>query len=131
MEIKASSQHYYEIECDALAVAVYEGEKANEGWLGELNQRTGGTLTSLSETNEFTGKAGESAYLLNPGEVKAKRLLLLGVGKEAEFDTHTTRKLAGTATRALRKKKARNIAFVLRGAAVSEHAQAAAEGPLW
>lgn len=131
MEIKASSRHYYEIECDALAVAVYEGEKPSEGWLGELNQRTGGTLVSLSETGEFTGKAGESAYLPNPGDVKAKRLLLLGAGKEAEFDAHTTRKLAGTATRALRKKKARSIAFALRGTSVSEHAQAAAEGALW
>ncbi|MBI1763653.1 MAG: leucyl aminopeptidase [Acidobacteria bacterium] len=131
MEIKASSQHYSEIECDALAVAVYEGEKANEGWLGELNQRTGGTIASLLETGEFTGKAGESAYLPSPGDVKAKRLLLLGAGKEAEFDAHTTRKLAGTATRALRKKKARNIAFALRGAVVGEHAQAAAEGALW
>lgn len=131
MEIKASSQHYYEIESDALAVAVYEGEKASEGWLGELNQRTGGTLASLFETGEFTGKAGESAYLPNPGDMKAKRLLLLGAGKEADFDTHTTRKLAGTATRALRKKKARNIAFALRGTAVGEQAQAAAEGALW
>ncbi len=131
MEITASSQHYFEIECDALAVAVYEGEKANEGWLAELNQRTGGAIASVLETGEFTGKLGTSAYLVQPGEVKAKRLLLLGAGKEAEFDAQTTRKLAGTATRALRKKKARNIAFALRGAAVGEHAQAAAEGALW
>jgi leucyl aminopeptidase len=114
-----------------LAVAVYEGEQAQEGWLTELDKRTGGMLASLLETGEFTGKSGTSAYLHKPGELRAKRLLLLGVGKEAEFDAGTTRKLAGTAARALRKKKARNIAFALRGAPAGEHAQAATEGALW
>jgi leucyl aminopeptidase len=131
MEIKASSQQYFDIECDALAVAVYEGEKANEGWLADLDKRTGGTVTSLGETGEFIGKAGESAYLHNPGELKARRVLLLGAGKESEFDANTTRKLAGMAARTLRKNKARNVAFLLRGAPASEHAQAAAEGALW
>jgi leucyl aminopeptidase len=131
MEIKASSQQYFDIECDALAVAVYEGEKASEGWLAELDKRTGGTITSLIETGEFIGKAGESAYLHNPGELKARRLLLVGAGKEAEFDANVTRKLAGTAARSLRKNKARNVAFLLKGATLSEQAQAAAEGALW
>ncbi len=131
MEIKADSRKYYEIECDALAVAVYEGEKPSEGLLAELDKRTGGTLASLIETGEFTGKAGEKAYLPNPGEFKARRLLLLGAGKEAEFDQHTTRKLAGIAARTLRGKKARSFAFLLRGTAVGEQAQAAAEGALW
>ena len=131
MEIKASSQSYFDIECDALAVAVYEGEKASEGWLAELDKRTGGTITSLIETGEFVGKSGESAYLHNPGDLKARRLLLLGAGKEADFDANVTRKLAGTAARSLRKNKARNVAFLLKGAAANEHAQAAAEGALW
>lgn len=131
MEIKASSQSYFDIECDALAVVVYEDEKPGEGWLAELDKRTAGTLTSLNETGEFVGKAGESAYLLHPGELQARRLLLLGAGKESEFDANATRKLAGTAARTLRKKKARRIAFLLKGKALSEQAQAAAEGALW
>src|SRR4030095_13003890 len=131
MEIKADSRKYYEIECDALAVAIYEGEKLAEGLLAELDKRTGGTLASLIETGEFTGEACDKAYLPNPGDFKARRLLLLGAGKEAEFDQHATRKLAGTAARTLRGKKARSFAFLLRGTAVNEHAQAAAEGALW
>src|SRR5689334_1574822 len=91
MEIKADSRKYYDIECDALAVVVYEGEKTTEGLLAELDKRTGSTLASLIETGEFTGKAGEKAYLPNPGDFKARRLLLLGAGKEADFDQHTTR----------------------------------------
>ncbi len=128
MQIKASLQKYFDIECDALAVVIYEGESYQEGWLTELDMRSGGTLASLMATGEFIGKSGETAYLPNPGAFKARRLLLLGAGKKDEADANTTRKLAGTAARSLRKKKARHVAFLLRDDA---HAQAAAEGALW
>ncbi len=132
MEVKADSRKFYEIECDALAVSVFEGEKPEAGVLGEIDKRTGGVLTSLIETGEFTGKSGESAYVHSTGEMKARRLLLLGAGKQAEFTTDHVRRMAGTAARTLRGKKTRTFAFVRRSdLAVAESAQAATEGALW
>ncbi|HKX30485.1 MAG TPA: leucyl aminopeptidase [Blastocatellia bacterium] len=131
MEIKVDARNFYEIECDALAFGVYEGEKPDEGPLAEIDKRSGGVVTSLIETGEFTGKAGESAYVHTPGDLQARRLLLLGAGKSDEFNTDVIRKLAGTAARTLRGKKARNFAFLLRSQLwVGESAQAATEGAL-
>jgi leucyl aminopeptidase len=131
MEIKAILGNVYEIECDALVVGVFEGEKPEEGLLAELDKRTGGVLTSLVETGEFTGKSSEKAYLHNPGGMKARRLLLLGAGKPEEFTPDGVRIMAGAAARTLRGKKARSFAFVRRSELpIGESAQAATEGAL-
>jgi hypothetical protein len=58
MEVKADARRYDEIECDALVVRVFEGEKPGEGLLAELGERTAGSIGSLFETGEFTGKSG-------------------------------------------------------------------------
>src|SRR6187549_3630819 len=102
MEVKADARKFSEIECDALVVPVYEGEQPEIGALSEVDKRTGGVVTSLIETGEFTGKSCESAYLHNPGDIKAKRILLMGVGKQADVNADTVRRIAGAATRILR-----------------------------
>jgi leucyl aminopeptidase len=131
MEVKADSREFHEIECDALVVAVFEGEKPNEGELAEINRRANGVVASLVETGEFGGKSGESAYVHSPGDMKARRLLLLGVGKKEEFGADGVRKMAGTAARALRGKKARSFAVLRRSRLnIGEGAQAATEGAL-
>ena len=66
MEVKTDSREFHEIECDALVVAVFEGEKPEEGLLAEIDRRSNGVISSLVETGEFTGKSGDSAYVHNP-----------------------------------------------------------------
>ncbi|MGH9767190.1 MAG: leucyl aminopeptidase [Blastocatellia bacterium] len=134
MEVKADSRQFHEIECDAMAVAVFEGEKPDEGALAEINKRSNGVIASLIETGEFTGKSGENAYVHSPGDMKARRLLLLGAGKKDEFNAGDVRKMAGTAARTLRGKKARSFAFLrpkeLAQLPIGDSAQAATEGAL-
>ena len=131
MEVKADARRYDEIECDALVVRVFEGEKPGEGLLAELGERTAGAIGSLFETGEFSGKSGESAYLVATGSLKARRLLLLGGGKPGEADGVLLRKMAGTATRLLRGKKAKTIALCHRiGENPAGEAQAITEGVL-
>ncbi|MCI0337591.1 MAG: leucyl aminopeptidase [Acidobacteria bacterium] len=131
MEVKADARKFAEIDCDALVVGVYEGEKPDGGALAEIDERSGGVITSLIETGELTGKSGESSYVHNPGDIKARRLLLLGAGKLDEFNLDVVRKMAGTAARMLRGKKARSFAFLRRSQLpLGESAQAATEGAL-
>src|SRR5262245_5254982 len=131
MEVKAEARKYYEIDCDALVVGVFEGEKPNQGSLAEIDKRTGGVLSSLIETGEFTGKAGENAYLHNPGDFRARRLLFMGAGKQDEFNTDIVRKIAGTSARLLRSKKAKTFAFLRRSQLpIGESACSATEGAL-
>jgi leucyl aminopeptidase len=131
MEIKIDSREFHEIECDALVVPIFEGEKPEEGILAEIDRRSNGVISSLTETGELSGKSGESAYVHNPGNMKARRLLLLGVGKKEEFTTEGVRKMAGTAARALRGKKAHSFAILRRSQLpAGDGAQAATEGAL-
>jgi leucyl aminopeptidase len=131
MEVKADARKFHEVECDALVVGVYEGEKPEANVLAEIDKRSGGVLTSLIETGELTGKAGETVYIHNPGEMRARRLLLIGAGKLADFNTDGVRRMAGTAARLLRGKNVRRFAFLRRSQLpLGESAQAAVEGAL-
>ncbi|MFN7931339.1 MAG: M17 family peptidase N-terminal domain-containing protein [Blastocatellia bacterium] len=40
-------------------------------------------------------KAGETVYLHNPGNIAARRLLLLGAGKLADYNTDIVRRMLG------------------------------------
>lgn len=131
MEVKADARKFYEIECDALVVAVYEGEKPDAGALADLDKRSGGVITSLIETGELTGKVGETAYIHNPGDIKARRLLLIGAGKLEDFKPDNVRRMSGTAARTLRAKNVRRFAFLRRSQIpMGESVQAAVEGAM-
>ncbi|HZS09277.1 MAG TPA: leucyl aminopeptidase [Blastocatellia bacterium] len=131
MEVKADARKFHEIECDALVVTVYEGEKPDAGALADLDKRSGGVITSLIETGEMTGKAGETAYIHNPGDIRARRLLLVGVGKLDDYKPDGVRRMAGTAARMLRARNVRKVAFLRRSQIpLGESVQAAVEGAM-
>jgi leucyl aminopeptidase len=131
MEVRADSGKFYEVEADALVVTIYEGEKADEGALKEIDERTGGTVSELLGTDEMRGKQGDMVYIHNPGQIRARRLLLVGAGKREDFSFDTVRKVSGTAARFLRGKGARSMAILRRSQLDLERAaQAAVEGAL-
>ncbi|MFN0124825.1 MAG: leucyl aminopeptidase [Blastocatellia bacterium] len=131
MEVKADARKFFEIECDALVVAVYEGEKPETGALADLDKRSGGIVTSLIESGEITGKTGETAYVHNPGDIGARRLLLMGAGKAEDFKSDNVRRMAGAAARLLRAKNIRKFAFLRRSLVpLGESVQAAVEGAI-
>lgn len=130
MEISGSAGNYLEEDVQALAVAVFKDEKADEGFLKELDEATGGIIRSVIESEELKGKEGDTAYLhLGGGTTKAKRLLLIGVGAHEDFKIPQISQFAGTAVRALRAKNIKTIAVVARAEGDAEKiATAAAEG---
>jgi leucyl aminopeptidase len=131
MEILGSTGNYLEEDVQALAVVVFKDEKADEGFLKELDDATGGIIRSVIESEELKGKEGDSVYLHlgSDGKAKAKRLLLLGVGPQEEFKTPQISQFAGAAVRSLRAKNIKSIAVVPRAEGDAERvATAAAEG---
>ena len=131
MEVRADAGKFYEVEADALVVTIYEGEVADEGALKELDERAGGAVSELLGTDEMRGKQGDMVYIHNPGQIRARRLLLVGAGKREEFSFDTIRKVSGTAARFLRGKGARSMAILRRSQLDLERAaQAAVEGAL-
>ena len=47
MEVRAEFAKFYDVEADALVVTIYQGEKADEGALKELDERTGGIVSEM------------------------------------------------------------------------------------
>ncbi|HEY0005538.1 MAG TPA: leucyl aminopeptidase [Pyrinomonadaceae bacterium] len=134
MEVKASAGRYLDEDVQALAVAVFKDEKADEGFLQELDEATGGILKSVIESEELKGKEGETVYVHlggDQGGVRARRLLLVGAGERAEFGPAQVSQLAGTAVRFLRGKNVKSVGLVPRSENDAEQVAAASvEGAL-
>jgi leucyl aminopeptidase len=116
MHIEGTSRHYKELEVQAVAIAVFKDEKADEGFLKELDTITSGTVKSVIDSEELKGKEAETVYLhlVSNNAIKAQRLLLVGVGERCEYTTAQASQMAGTAVRALRGKNVKSIAVVPR-----------------
>ena len=116
MQIESTDGSYRELEVQALAIAVFKDEKADDGFLKDLDSITGGMIKSVIDSEELKGKEAETVYLhlAGNGELKARRLLLVGVGDRADYTTAQASQMAGTAVRALRGKNAKSIAVVPR-----------------
>ncbi len=133
MQIESHSGSYQEIDVQALAIAVFKDEKADDGFLKDLDDITGGVISSLLESEELKGKEGETVYLhlVGNNEIKARRLLLVGVGERGEYTPTQVSQMAGTAVRTLRGKNAKSIAVVPRlDRNAEEVASVAVEGSL-
>lgn len=134
MEVQTSTGRYQEDDVQAIALAIFKDEKADEGILKELDEATGGIIKSAIEAEELKGKEGETAYFHLAGDnsgVKARRILLIGVGEQSDYKLPQVSQLAGTAARFLRGKNIKSVAVVPRAAGEAEKvASAAVEGAI-
>ncbi|HJR05931.1 MAG TPA: leucyl aminopeptidase [Pyrinomonadaceae bacterium] len=119
MDIQVSTGRVGDVDVQALAVAVFKDEQAHEGFLQELDAATGGLIKSVIESEELKGKEGETVYV-HLGDasdaLKAKRLLLVGVGERDAYHAAQVSQMAGTAARALRARSVKTIGLVTRAA---------------
>src|SRR5215210_3190076 len=103
MQVEASRGPIEELDVQALAVAVFKDEKPDEGFLKKLDELSGGLVRSVIEAEEFSGKEAETAYfhLVGNNKVNFRRLMLVGVGEEKEYQSPQVSQMAGTAVRSL------------------------------
>ena len=117
MQIESTNGSYRALDVQAIAIAVFKDEKADDvGFLKELDSVTGGVIKSVIDSEELKGKEAETVYLhlVGNGEIKAQRMLLVGVGERSEYTSAQASQMAGTAVRALRGKSVKSIAIVPR-----------------
>jgi leucyl aminopeptidase len=82
-------------------------------------------------SGEFKAGANEIVLLHAPAGIKAKRLLIVGLGKKAKATVHSVRAAAGTAVRFTKPRGIRELVFALpelEGLPSGASARAAAEG---
>jgi leucyl aminopeptidase len=116
MQVEASQGPFEQLDVQAVAVAVFKDEKPADGFLQKLDEVSGGLVKSIIEAGEFAGKEGETAYfhLIGNDKLKARRLLLVGVGAKDDYRTANVSTMAGIAVRSLRGKNAKSIAVLPR-----------------
>ena len=96
---------------DALLLCHWEGEPFGDQ-AATIDAAVTGRLKGLLKSREFTGRACQVSILhVAPGEhLRAKRIVLVGLGKRAEASLETLRRALGTAAKAVREVGAKSFA---------------------
>ncbi len=116
---------------DVLVVGAYQ-DGGVEGGLKELDTRLKGALSDAFSRGEFTGKWLETWSTSTLDAVKARRVVVLGLGERNDLDLRGLRMVAGRAGQAALGAHAQSVAMVVpeTGFEAEEAAQAISEGLL-
>src|SRR5437763_9970100 len=89
-----------------------EGAKRMTGAPVELDKELGGVIASLRERGEFAGDELETLWLTPPkNSIKAKALLLVGLGPEESLSLQVMERVGRTSLRAATKAGVKRVAF--------------------
>jgi leucyl aminopeptidase len=108
MRLRISTDQPWDVAADVLAIP-YVGEPVLEGPLGELDRRSSGELTTLTEFGELTAKRYASA-LAAAGELPVRRLVLVAAGEAGSVDREVVHRLGATIERRLGGRKVGRLA---------------------
>ncbi len=86
MKIQATTGQLETTSTDALIVNLFQGVTSPGGATGAVDKALGGAISDLIAQGDLTGKSGEVIVLYPRGSVPAKRVLVAGLGKQADFD---------------------------------------------
>lgn len=111
----------------ALAVGVLEREKKLTGAAALLDRASHGALSALLASGDFTGRHLEVA-VLHPRGVKAKRVLVVGLGTAAALTEQRLLLAAAQTARRARELSAGSLAFAFDARALGDEAMAQALG---
>lgn len=100
-----------------------------------IDKSMNGALHELLQSKEFEGKANELALVHTQGKVPAKRILLVGLGKEKDVTVDQLRQAMGHVAKRVRQTKATFFTVAVpsvtpQGSTAVEVAQAMAEGAI-
>jgi leucyl aminopeptidase len=120
---------------DSILLMLHEGESELQGTAAALDKVLDGGIVSVMRDGEFTGKAKEHAALHTHGRLKAKRVLLAGLGPADKLTLDGLRQAAGRAATYARDQSATSIATTIAGIGgehltLSQAAQVFVEGML-
>ena len=119
---------------DALIVNLFEKAKPS-GATGAVDEALDGLISRALASGDFSGKVNEILLLYTGDRIRAKRVVVVGLGKKNEFTVEKARQAAGTAARKLQTLGVTRASTILHGTGaggldVAEVAQAVAEASI-
>ena len=121
---------------DALLLSHWEGEAKLLPEVAAIDATLKGRLGELLKSGEFSGRLCQISILhVAPGErLRAKRVVLAGLGKRAQASLENLRRVLGTAAKAIRELGAKSFSSPIHGtqapSSLQDAAQAMVEGAL-
>ncbi|MFC1959940.1 leucyl aminopeptidase [Chloroflexota bacterium] len=135
MDINVIAGAIQESDTDAILISLYEDVTRLEGITKAVDKALGGAINNLIATQDFTGSLGEVAVLYTQNAIPARRVLLVGLGKQEELDNEVVRQAAAHAILQCQELNITRAATILHGVesgnlAAAEAASALVEGTL-
>jgi leucyl aminopeptidase len=117
MEINVRKGDLWGEECDVLIVSEFQAAKQLDltGDLEVLNDEMEGLIKEVADEEGFKGKLGEMFLVRSGGTISAKRVLVVGLGKEGEFDYEKVRMVSASAFNKIKGLKIKSVVSALHG----------------
>lgn len=113
MQVEFASGDPLAIDTEALVVGVLEQSDGQPPPTVEVNRALQGAIAERLRAGDFRGKLGEVAAIPGGRGLKAKRVILAGMGKPAGLDHERLRRSTGRVVRWLDEGRAREAALLL------------------
>jgi leucyl aminopeptidase len=113
MHIQTASTTGQDWSGDLLAVGIFEEHLELTGDLASLNQTLAGLLQELIQESEFKAKFGKTLFSRVGNGARIRKLLVVGLGKTADFSLDHLRRAAATIARQARKEKCKSVGISL------------------
>lgn len=101
MEIRETSDLLQEVPAEVLVFFHLADELAPRGRLGWVDWILGSAISRLRARGKFAGERGTSALLSPNGKIKAERILVLGLGNQADLSMPALYRLSYQAAHAI------------------------------
>jgi leucyl aminopeptidase len=143
MDVKVKLGRIEKEEDEVIVLGHFEEDPNLQRETAFVDKAIGGEIKKVLASGEFSGKANQVLLLHTRGEIPAKRVLLVGLGKKKDASLERVRQAMGTATRYIRGLGLKSFSTVIHGrglplsasgsggkAGVREAAQSVVEGSL-
>ena len=132
MNIQAMPVSILETDADTVLIYLFSGDETLAGAAAALNSALDGLVADLFDGGDFSAKAEQVAVVYPRGAIKARRVLLVGLGERESFQLNGLRRASAVASRRARDLNAERLAISLPAAELvsADLAQAVVEGAL-
>lgn len=116
MEVLVEAGNIAEWQGDGIVLDIFEGAPAPVSVSAEVDLALGGIIKEIIRDSSFKAELSTSRVFYTFGKIPAKRVCLVGLGKEREFTLDRARRAVAYGVKALRKSGAKDIATIIHGA---------------
>lgn len=102
--------------CDVLVVNAFLDAKKLGGATGAVDVVLGGKLAKYMKEDGFKAKLGATFVLRTNGEIPAKRVLVVGLGKKEEFNLEAVRQASAVSMNVAKSLGVKSMVSILHGA---------------